>query len=106
MTILGKERTSTPLIRMRALFLGDAYFIPAAAGEEGRWIKSDWERKFLRKGRLLVLRQAPATAFIRQLFDVEELAVLTTYHWGEETTTTATFDVRDLDVALASDRGL
>ena len=107
-------RPTEVTIRFQARYPGEdlaesvdeIYISLRAAGEEGRWIKSDWERRFLYEGGLMVLRQAPVAAFIRQLSEVEELAVLITYHWGEETTATATFDVRDLDAALASDRGL
>ena len=84
----------------------EIYMSMRAAGEKGRWMENDWEREFHYEGSTLALTQTPAAGFIRQLSEVEELALLVTYHWGKETTTTFTFDVRYLDEALASDRGL
>lgn len=71
-----------------------------AAGEPGRWIKSGWKH-YPSTGGYLVLEQAPAAAFIQQLSEVEEFAVLVTHDFGEDTA--AVFDVRHLDAALASD---
>ena len=70
-----------------------------AAGEPGRWMKSGWKH-YLSTGGYLVLEQAPAAAFIEQLYEVEEFAVLVTHDSGEDTA--AVFDVRYLNAALTS----
>ena len=49
----------------------------------------------------MVLKQEPAAAFIDQLTEVEEFAVLVTHDYGRNTS--AVFDVRYLRAALASD---
>ena len=68
-------------------------------GESGHWMKSGWKH-YPSLGGHLILQQAPAAAFIQQLSEVEEFAVLVTHDTGEDTA--AVFDVRHLDVALAS----
>ena len=70
-----------------------------AAGEPGRWMKSGWKHHSEMVGHM-VLQQAAAAAFIQQLSEVEEFAVLVTHDSGEDTA--AVFDVRYLDAALAS----
>ena len=70
-----------------------------AAGEPGRWMKSGWKHHSEMVGHM-VLQQAPAAAFIQQLSEVEEFAVLVTHDSGGDTATV--FDVRYLDAALAS----
>lgn len=62
-------------------------------------MKSGWKH-YLSTGGYLVLEQAPAAAFIEQLSEVEEFAVLITHDSGEDTA--AVFDVRYLDAALSS----
>ena len=70
-----------------------------AVGEPGRWMKSGWKHYPTLTG-YVVLEQAPAAAFIQQLSEVEEFAVLVTHDSGEDTA--AVFDVRYLDAALGS----
>ena len=70
-----------------------------ATGEPGRWMKSGWKH-YLSTWGYLVLEQAPAAAFIQQLSEVEEFAVLVTHDSGEDTA--AVFDVRHLNAALGS----
>ena len=63
-------------------------------------MKSGWEHFWTKSG-YLALKEAPAAAFIAQLAEVEEFAVLVTHDYGEDTA--AVFNVRHLDAALASD---
>ena len=69
-------------------------------GEAGRWIKSGWKHYWNKEG-YMVLKQEPAAAFIDQLTEVEELAVLVTHDYGEDTS--AVFSVPFLRAALESD---
>ncbi len=68
-------------------------------GETGRWMKSGW-RHYPSTGGYLVLRHAPAAAFIDEIAEVEEFAVLITHDHGADTA--AVFDVRSLSRALRS----
>jgi len=70
-----------------------------AAGDPGRWMKSGWKHSSTVLGQV-ILQEAPAAAFIQQLSEVEEFAVLITHDAGEDTA--AVFDVRYLDAALAA----
>lgn len=53
-------------------------------GEAGRWMKSGWEHYPSTDG-YLVLRQTPAQAFIRDLAQVSELAIIITHNDARDT---------------------
>ena len=63
-------------------------------------MKSGWQHRLTESGKLR-LWQTPAEAFIDQLADVEEFAVLVTTDYGHNIS--AVFDVRYLDLALYYD---
>ena len=99
----GYTRTeATAIARIRKSFEIDDVFISRRnMGEVGRWEKSGWKDVLTDSG--LLLRNSPADAFITQLAQVEELAVLITDDDGNHDIQ-AIFDVRHLREALASDQ--
>ncbi len=81
--------------------IDDVFISRRNMGEVGRWEKSGWKDVLTDSG--LLLRNSPADAFITQLAQVEELAVLITDDDGNHDIQ-AIFDVRHLREALASDQ--
>ena len=79
--------------------LDEVYISRRASGAAGRWMKTGWDQ-YTTGGPGLVLRTKPAAAFIAQLTEVEEMAVLAKHDYGPDTA--AVFDVRFLEAALAS----
>lgn len=96
----GRDRATAVAFQRRVFALDDVYISRRDLGEPGRWIKSGWQHRLLDSGRLR-LWQTPAEAFIDQLTQVEELAVLVTDDYGGNTS--AVFHVEYLSEALASD---
>ena len=79
--------------------LDEVYINRRSAGTAGRWMKTGWDHYVSDNGNF-VLRTKPAAAFIAQLTEVEEMAVLAKHDYGPDTA--AVFDVRFLAAALAS----
>ena len=80
--------------------LDDIHISRRDVGEIGRWLKSGWQH-YPSTGGYLVLRQSPADAFIRELKQVDELALLLTHDDAHDTT--AVFSVQGLPYVLAND---
>lgn len=80
--------------------IDDVFISRRNIGEVGRWEKSGWKDVLTDSG--LLLRNSPADAFIAQLSQAEEIAVLITDDDGNQDIQ-AIFDVRGLRKALASD---
>lgn len=96
----ARDRATALALLDRVFGVEDVYISVRNVGEAGRWMKSGWQHRFIDTGQLR-LWQTPAEAFIHQLTEVEELAVLVTDDEGGNTS--AVFDVRYLSTALASD---
>lgn len=94
---IGFKFSSVELAREASDTIDDIHISRRGRGEAGRWMKSGWNHGVNENG-FLVLRHTPAAAFIDELTQVEELAVLVTHDYGEDTA--AVFDVRQLRQAL------
>ena len=120
-TAEAASNSPTAVARIKKFFKVDDVFISRrSTGEPGRWVKSGWQNLFmdsvLRTWEIpayereidrafggsgdLRLWQTPADAFIRQLAEAEELAILVTDNYGQSIS--AIFDVRYLSAALDS----
>ena len=97
----ARDRATALALLDRVFGVEDVYISVRNVGEAGRWMKSGWQHLDSSTLDNCRLWQTPAEAFIHQLTEVEELAVLVTDDEGGNTT--AVFDVRYLSTALASD---
>ena len=79
-------------------FKVDVFIARRDIGTAGRWDKIGWDSTVTSEGRLK-LWKAPATAFIREVGEVEEVAIYVSNDDAPHLVT-ATFDVRHLRAAL------
>ena len=85
---------------VRGAVKSDVFIARRDAGTSGRWEKIGWDSTVTAAGNL-ELWKVPAVAFIRELGEVEEVALLLTTDDFPKLVT-ATFDVRHLRAALGA----